>query len=394
MKILIIGTRYTSIPSICGRAIEGLVDEYLKYNSKAKKCEITVYSAFNRDIKNSTLDQYDNVDFRFINLQNLKYKFRRLICGMGRKFLKNKIGDEFVRTVKEDLKHRDELNKYDKIVILNSINNITYVCKKIKGKHILYLHNDYLNIETKNAKEIVDSLDEIWCVSKFIKKRVDAIAEENKTVVIYNGTDLTEFNSEVEFIKIKNFREKYNIQDNNYIILYNGRIIKEKGIAELISAYKLFSENKKNVKLLITGGPTDLSVEFYNNLVNKNKNNSSIVFLNRVTRDELKVIYKIVNVQVVPSILNEAFGLTVVEGMSAGIPMIVSNSGGIPEIVGDDCAIIVERKDIVNQIVEALNKIYENKGKISETMTENSKKRVQEFSMDKFFNNLECKMLE
>ena len=396
MKVLIIGTRFAPIPPVNGGAIESLIDKYLIYNSKSKKVDIVVYSA----LKNKTklnLEKYKNVEFRFIK-RNAIYKVKCIIFGIARKTVKaickKEIHDEFINSVYNDIKRKKEIKKYDKVVILNNINNVIYISEKIDGKHILYLHNDYLNKDTKNNHKILSKLDEVWCVSNFIKRRVDEIDIINKTKTIYNGTDIERFSKKISEEELNQIKKEYKIKSNDFIILYTGRIIRGKGVKELISSFIEFSKNKKNTKLLIIGKPIKNNDKYFKELKKISKNyKDRIYFLGYKDHLFFEKIYKIANVQVVPSLLNEAFGLTVVEGLSAKIPMIVSNSGGIPEIVNDKCAIVVQKNRIEENLVEALNKVYNLNEDTVMSMKENAYKRAKKFSIEKFNKNLEKEML-
>lgn len=387
MKILIIGTKYAPIPCVEGGAIESLIDDYLIYNSKNKKLDITVYSSAPKGKRIENNKQYNNVEFRYIHRKKLKYRvikifniIKRIISKI---ILNNNIEDEYIHAITKDLTKKNELSSYNKVIILNNISNVLYICKKNKAKHILYLHNDYLNKNTKNGKKIVDSLDEIWCVSDFIQKRVQEIKQNKKTKVIYNGVDLEKFNKKVEESVIKKIKSEYNVSDKDFTILYTGRILEEKGVRELINAFKSFLKVNKQAKLLIVGAPIKKSRKFYNEIL-KDNCNGKISFLGYQTHDNINALYKIADVQVVPSKCNEAFGLTVIEGMSAGILMIVSNSGGIPEIVDNKCAWIVRidnlEKDIENALYEAY-KLPENKKK---EMIQAAQKKCDLFDIKKY----------
>ena len=65
-EILIIGPKYMPIPAVNGGAIEGLIDEYLQYNSNSKKYNITVYSSLSKDVNENYNKKYSNTTFRYI----------------------------------------------------------------------------------------------------------------------------------------------------------------------------------------------------------------------------------------------------------------------------------------------------------------------------------------
>jgi glycosyltransferase involved in cell wall biosynthesis len=65
------------------------------------------------------------------------------------------------------------------------------------------------------------------------------------------------------------------------------------------------------------------------------------------------------DIAVVPSKWEEPFGLTVVEAMAAGLPLITTQSGGIPEIC-NKTAIIVERENLVDNLATAIRDLYQH----------------------------------
>src|SRR5690606_11140569 len=65
----------------------------------------------------------------------------------------------------------------------------------------------------------------------------------------FGGIDVGKFDCD-KFDRVIE-RSKLNIEENDFVILYLGRITKDKGIEELLQAYSIL--NKKNIKLLLVG---------------------------------------------------------------------------------------------------------------------------------------------
>ena len=84
----------------------------------------------------------------------------------------------------------------------------------------------------------------------------------------------------------------------------------------------------------------------------------------------------------------EPFGLTIVEAMATGLPLITTRSGGIPEIC-EGVATIVDRKNIVNNLADAIIDLYEHPEKrkqMSLASLERAKKFGKDVFASKFFN--------
>ncbi len=393
-KVLIIVPEFLPLPCIEGGAIEQLIDSYLQYNSISKKYEITVYSPYSKKITNELLNSYNKVEFRYINKKSFKYYMHKFKYAFLRRIIKNKIfPSSYCKCVTSDLKLKGEINYYDLIIIENQVDYITTYAKDLQQKVVLHLHNDYLNCDIKNRYQIVECLNEVWGVSNFICNRVKKINNQIITRTLYNGVNLKKFNiNSLDPIMKESYRKKYGFTINDVIVVYSGRIMPDKGVLELIKGFNIAKKKCKKLKLLIVGKKRDNSKEindYYNSLlVESNKYKNDIIFSGFVSQDEIKYLYSLANIQVVPSLCNEAFGLIVVEGISAGLPLIVTNVGGIPEIVDSSSAIIIDKENIVDNIASSIIKLYDNKD-YSEKIVANAKDKIAKFDVLNYTKNFE-----
>ena len=100
---------------------------------------------------------------------------------------------------------------------------------------------------------------------------------------------------------------------------------------------------------------------------------------------------KTADIAVVPSMWEEPFGLTVLEAMAAGLPLITTRSGGIPEIC-EGVATIVDRENIVENLTNAILDLYhhpEKRKKMSAASLERSKLFDKEMYARNFFAAIE-----
>ena len=384
MNVLIIGTRFLPIPAVEGGAIEKLVDNYL--NRKSENI-ITVYSPNSKKISKDILKKYKNVEFNFIDENNIKYKVIKYLLAIVRRMFKNKnIITPYLYLVIKNIKKHNSINKYDLIILENEVISLIHLRKFFKNSKIaLHLHNDYLNKNTKYCNEIIDSCDYFFCVSKYIEKQIKGIDPKANTLLLYNGVDFSIFNKKVDLNEKKEFLEKNKIKKDDFIILYTGRIMEEKGVEELIKAFNNLKKKEKNMKLLLVGGPKnprkEKNDEYYAKI--KSMCNESIIMLGRMQQEKLKTIYSIADIQVTPSKWQEAFGLVIVEGMYNKVPIIATNTGGIPEIINKDCGIIVSTENLINNLEEKIYLLYKDY-ELRKKFATNGYNRSLEFSVEKY----------
>ena len=131
------------------------------------------------------------------------------------------------------------------------------------------------------------------------------------------------------------FSAKGNKSDNPYF-LFVGALKKGKNVTSIIKAFSEFLRlSKKNYDLIIAGGDKWLdndikkTLDKFNPVIRK-----KIKFLGFVDDKKLADLYRGAVAFISPSFY-EGFGLTFLEAMASGTPVIGSNKGSVPEIVGN-----------------------------------------------------------
>ena len=354
MRILIISPGVVPVPAIKGGAVENLIEMLITSKEITKQHEITVYSVYDEELNEKIRNI--NCNFKFIYSNKKLYFIKKVIRHIINRVSPMYIGNQFIHSVAKDIKENKE--EYD-IIIVENEPQYGKIIKKVKGKAklILHLHNDYLNVDTKNASEMKENYDFIYCISKYIKQRVDEISindkQKGKSKVLYNGVDIKKFNP-TKYNK-KELRKEYGFNENDFIFMYSGRLVPEKGVKEMIQAFCKVEDNK--CKLLILGKGKE---EFTKELKEVAKPKiDKIIFKGYMDYEKLPQIYNIADIGVVPSICNEAFGLTVIEFLASGIPIIISDKGAMQEIVnktGENAYIAKKDKNYIENIKEAMDR--------------------------------------
>ena len=182
-----------------------------------------------------------------------------------------------------------------------------------------------------------------------------------KTKKIFWGVPLEIYQKDISQQEISNLKQKLNISENQKVIGYVGRFVKEKGIKDLVQAFlKLDLE-----AILIFIGDGQLR----NYLEETSKNHKNIIVLPMQKSEDLAYYYKLMDVLVLPSKTTkswkEQFGRVLIEAMACGTKLIGSNSGAIPEVIDDYGTIFKEGDidDLKNSIIKELN-TKRNKNKL------------------------------
>nr|WP_294036865.1 glycosyltransferase family 4 protein [uncultured Ruminococcus sp.] len=194
--------------------------------------------------------------------------------------------------------------------------------------------------------------------------RSEGLYSEKKSSVIWNGSacgvSLDKFN-----VKRKNeyrsyIREKYNIGRDTFVYIFIGRVTRDKGINELLSAFKRLNDD--SVLFLLGNNEVDTSVnrELYDwSLENKN-----IIYTGNV--DDVERYLSAADCYVLPS-YREGFGMSVIEAEAMGVPVIVTDIPGPVDAVIDNKTGLLVKKADENSLLDAMKKIrklnYQEMGK-------------------------------
>lgn len=384
MKIAILTSGILPVPAVQGGAVENLIDFYLDYNDKHQLHEITVYSVFHKNVKkhpalNSTANHYE-----FIEVSNIYARLRRKLYGYSHH---NEYYNHYIEFFFEQCYKKLTKKEYDIIILENRPGYAYKLSQRGINNIYLHLHNDLLNATTSHSYEILQSLTKVVTVSNYIKERVNTIGKTGKVQTLYNGINLNLFSKE-SCTPIE--RSNLGIDKGEFVIVYSGRINPEKGISELIDAMILIKD-RPQIKLLVIGSPffgETSDSDFFRSLNKKAESiKKNIIFTGYIHYQEVPNYLNMADIAVLPSKWEEPFGLTCVEAMAAGLPIITTNKGGIPEVVNNSCAILLDSvphlPSLSRQIADSIIELYNNPVK-RKTMSLESLKRSRLFDSNDY----------
>lgn len=231
----------------------------------------------------------------------------------------------------------------------------------------------------------------IATVSEFSKLDIQNTyqIDHSKIDVVYNGCNtLYKPLNEAEKQKVK---DQYT-QGNPYF-LFVGAIHPRKNLARLFQAFDNFKKtDQKNTKLVIVGNQKGFSGEIEHTYLQMSYN-QDVIFLGRKEIEELIFITGGAEAMLYISLF-EGFGIPILEGFHAEIPVITSTTTSMPEI-GNDAVYLVNPYSM-DEITQSLTNISENQ-ELKNQLILKGRRRKELFSWDitaeKLWNTINLTLL-
>ncbi len=268
-----------------------------------------------------------------------------------------------------------EIKKEFGIPLVVTFHALGKVRKKYQGKNDLFPEE-----RTYIEGEIVKQADQI--IAECPQDKEDLInlygATNNSITIIppgFNPHELFPIDKLLARSVLKlDYKEK--------IILHVGRIVARKGIDNLIKATsKLIKTFQEPVRLIIVGGESELAnpqltpeIGKLQHLAEAQKIKDNILFVGRKSREKLKYFYSASDIFVTTP-WYEPFGITPLEAMACGLPVIGSRVGGIKYSVIDGKTGYLVKADDSEKLAQKIKEIFQN-GKLQLYFRNNAIQRV------------------
>ncbi len=377
MKVLIVGSSKLPIPAVKGGAVPNLIEEIIQQNEVEKKIDLSCISLFDEKAVEES-KKYQSTEFIWAKTPRWAKVFDKFNYFVLKKIfhVKRLLSLSYIWQIYTLGKFTEKVLKkgdFDRVIFENSVPALLAMknrknAKKYDGKY--YLHMHAVPRQYYGNKKQVQNVKKLITVSDYVSRAITGDPKLkmsiNQTVVMRNCIDHEKFYPLDQSVT-KKIRQTLNISEDKKIVMFVGRICADKGINELVDAFKKI--NREDTVLVIIGAnfyKSGIVSPFENQLKERMKNiREKVIFTGYVDYSIISQYYSIADVVVLPSIWDEPAGMTILEAMACGKALITTNSGGIPEYVGEDNCIIVERNDnIVDKIAEKLNVLLENESEI------------------------------
>lgn len=372
VKILMVCTEKLPVPPLLGGAIQTYISGILPYLRPFH--DITVLG-----ISNPSLPDEETIDgIHYVRVPGKIFEIYR---------------NSAVRYI--------EANEFDLIHIFNRPRLVLPIREAApQAKLILSMHNDMFDpekIDPEEANEVIATVSGIVTVSNYVGNVIRELYPQAATKIrtIYSGVDTTRFlpGTHQKMQKIRNELRKAHGLENKTVILFAGRLSRNKGVDKLLEALPELAKKYKELALVIIG-----SKWFSENKVNDyvayvralaEKLPIPVVTTGFVAPDEIQHWFAAADLFVCTSQWQEPLARVHYEAMAAGLPIVTTARGGNPEVIlANENGLVVENPEDPNGFVTAISQLLSDKSRMKKIGEKGRELAVSMYTWDRVASEL------
>lgn len=185
-------------------------------------------------------------------------------------------------------------------------------------------------------------------------------------------------------------RKDLGVKKDEFLIIYAGRIVEEKGCLDLLNALSLL---EPSFKLLFVGSSffSQAPRTEFEQIVSQKAESlgNRVVFTGYIEHAYVGRYYKMADLCVMPSKCDEAAGLVAIEALSMGTPVVATNRGGIPEYLSPYCVKLLDPEgDFVSCLAEEIKRVKDNYEAIKESTRAISHLVAESYSAHNYYEEM------
>ncbi len=207
--------------------------------------------------------------------------------------------------------------------------------------------------------------------------------------IIYNGSingvDIDYFKDSFSKAQKEKIRDKLGIKREDFVLLFVGRVVRDKGIDELIEAFEILNSKFQNLKLLIVGEYEEHLNPLKSKTIKTVQSNKNIIQVG--FQKDIRDFLAISNLFILPS-YREGLPNSLLEAGSFGLPLVASNINGCNEVVIDgENGLLVEPKSI-DDLIEKITTLIEDRKLYNKLKSNIRNSIIKRYNQSDFLVNL------
>lgn len=344
LNIAIISPGLFSVPPIIGTSVEHDID--MVSQALSKEHRVIVYTRKCKEFPHST--EQGNLVIRRIRYRGLKH---------------------YLEKVSQHLRKRN----IDLIQVENRPQFIPYLRKKFPHTPlILNMHSMQFAsrpwLSPKKARKSFKQINALLTNSHFLAQEYlrKFPCLEGKVYGVHLGIESEPYiQAARQTKKLSYWRKRLGLGNQEKVILFAGRLNRNKGAHHLLQALPKILKQKRHVKLLLVGSPRygqAAPTAYVKKLRQRAKRwSKQITFTGFIKPKQMPYLYQLADVVVTPSVWKEPFCRVNLEAMSSAKPVVTTKRGGIPEVVEHKKnGYVLSLKQIDKTLPESILKLLED----------------------------------
>jgi glycosyltransferase involved in cell wall biosynthesis len=190
------------------------------------------------------------------------------------------------------------------------------------------------------GRRFLNAASALHCTNPHEAEQAEILKLKPQVFVVPNGIDRVNF---IRLSRANEFCQKHHIPDGAQILLYLGRLHPNKNPSLCIEVLAEISEAYPETVLIFAGPENGVTCRELSNYAEKLGVGSRIRFTGLLEGDETIDAMDAASVSLIPSVVNESFGMSALESLAAGVPVVASNLVPVASWAADhDAALAVE----------------------------------------------------
>ncbi|HZK88297.1 MAG TPA: glycosyltransferase [Anaerovoracaceae bacterium] len=233
------------------------------------------------------------------------------------------------------------------------------------------------------SKHVLSKADEVIVPTNKVMGALKSYGVKRDIVEIPTGIHLEKFKVEIDPIEKTAMRKLLNISEKDSVLVTIGRLGKEKNVDELINLMKPLSEEGRDIKLLIVGdGPVRKELEEHTRTLGLEK---FIIFTGMVPQEDVHKYYHLGDIFISAS-TSETQGLTYIEAMASGLPLICRKDECLLDVVEDGFNGFTFENE--REFIDKIELLLDDEIKLA-LFKNNAVIKAQKFSVEEFGRQVE-----
>lgn len=219
--------------------------------------------------------------------------------------------------------------------------------------------------------ELHNHCDAVIALSRKMQKQLDGWGSKTAATLLPTGVDPLPRGTRLEKA---NFRKQHGIADDERVLLYVGRLSREKNLDVLIEAFEQIVKSRKKVKLVFVGD-FDYREALEANAARRNLSDN-VVFVGKLDRQKLGLAYESADIFLFPS-TTDTQGLVVHEAAGAGLPLILCDPEVSEVFIEDQTGLLAQSN--AYDIAEKVEKLLKDET-LRKKLGSSAKKQASQFT--------------